>query len=215
MSTSEVAEKLGCAKSTVLRWLNRHDIPVRDKNNEQYPWHDEDRLRKMYKEQGLNQYEIADELGCDQVTVAKWFDKHDIETGFEHVEQLRDGDWLREKYIEEGLSQLQIAELLDCNQMSVSRWCMKHGIETRKANFEKYGHFTFNEGYARFSSSIHGDQDTVKIHRLVMVAEEGFEAVCDMDVHHKNGIRWDNRAENLELMNPSDHISMHRQKRDI
>lgn len=206
LSSIDIAEELGCEKSTVLRWLDRHGIDTRERNSEKHPWHDEQRLREMYFEQEMDQYEIADALGCDQVTIAKWFQKHDIETNWEPVTKLRDEDWLRQKYIEEGLSQHKIADEIGCSQMTVSRWCHKHGIETRRANYEKYGSHRFQDGYEVFSSS----GDRVLVHRLIMVAEEGFDAVVGMDVHHQNEVKWDNRPENLKLMDPAEHISHHR-----
>lgn len=175
------------------------------------PWQDEDTLRELFIKKDKSTYEIADDLGCKQATVSKWLNRHNIDTGFEHYEKLRDETWLREKYIEESLSQHEIADLLGCGQMTVSRWCQKHGIETRKANFEKYGCHTFDDGYEIFSHRPKdGSGGFVKVHRLIMVAEEGFDAVEGMEVHHKNGIRWDNRPENLELLTPSNHISLHR-----
>lgn len=206
LSSVEIAEELGCEKSTVLRWLDRHDIEVRDRNSEKYPWHDEKRLREMYFERDMNQYEIADELGCSQVTIAKWFDRHNIETGWVSVDVLHDEDWLRHMYLDKGFSQHEIADKLGCAQMTVSRWCDRHNIETRKANYEKHGSHGFKDGYEIFSSK----GERIYIHRLIMVAEEGFDAVKGMDVHHKNEVRWDNRSENLKLMDPAEHISHHR-----
>lgn len=47
------------------------------------------------------------------------------------------------------------------------------------------------------------------IHRLVAVAEYGFDAVAGKHVHHKNGIRWDNRPENLEPADQKTHMNKH------
>ena len=33
-------------------------------------------------------------------------------------------------------------------------------------------------------------------------------------VHHKNGKRWDNRIENLEVMDKSEHAKMHGQRKE-
>jgi len=206
LPAAEISDKLDCAKSTVITWLEKHGIEVRNRNSGTYPWQDKDRLVQMYHEDGLDQYEIADELGCKQVTIAKWFKKHGIETYWETVGKLRDEDWLREQYVKNGLSQHQIADKLDCGQMSVSRWCRKHNIETDKANYEKHGSHRFDAGYEVFSSR----DEQVAVHRLIMVAEHGVDAVKGMDVHHNNEVKWDNRPQNLELMTPSDHISYHR-----
>jgi transcriptional regulator with XRE-family HTH domain len=178
------------------------------------PWQDKERLQELFLEKGMTTYEIGEKLGCAQVTVSKWLKKHDIETDFETHDTLRDEQWLRTEYIEKGKSQHEIADDLGCCQMTVSRWCRKHGIETRKANYEKHGcHGWDNNGYEFFSHTPKdGGGGRVKVHRLMMVVEEGVEAVKDKHVHHKNEVRWDNREENLELLMPSDHLSHHRNK---
>jgi len=51
------------------------------------------------------------------------------------------------------------------------------------------------------------------IHRLVAVAEYGFDAVVENHVHHKNHIPWDNRPSNLELMSQEEHYRYHAEER--
>jgi hypothetical protein len=54
------------------------------------------------------------------------------------------------------------------------------------------------------------DSATLLVHRLVAVANHGFEAVCDGIVHHENEIKWDNRPENLTLCESHrQHIHLH------
>ena len=44
-----------------------------------------------------------------------------------------------------------------------------------------------DRGYVICASNYRGTMDSVRIHRLVMVAERGFDAVADKNVHHRNG----------------------------
>jgi len=57
------------------------------------------------------------------------------------------------------------------------------------------------------------NSDYVPLHRLVAVAEYGIEEVKEKHVHHKNGVRFDNRPSNLELMSDVDH-TLHEQRKE-
>lgn len=66
-----------------------------------------------------------------------------------------------------------------------------------------------NGGYVRARSQLDGHAEVVFIHRLLAVAEYGFEAVANRHVHHVNGIPWLNYGGNIELKTPEDHINDH------
>lgn len=73
--------------------------------------------------------------------------------------------------------------------------------------------FTDRRGYEYWTGSeIIDDKGQVYVHRLVAVAEHGFDDVSNAIVHHKNGVPWDNRPENLEVMTQSEHVRRHHKK---
>lgn len=65
------------------------------------------------------------------------------------------------------------------------------------------------DGYARWRDCCRGVESYVYVHRLLAVAEYGFDALEGMHVHHRNHIRWDNRPENIELREPAEHGCYH------
>ena len=87
------------------------------------------------------------------------------------------------------------------------------GLERTRAGREavKTDHVslhTIKRGYER----INCNDGKVRHHRLLAVAEFGFDAVKDKIVHHKNSIPWDNRPENLEIMTQAEHASLHKRQ---
>lgn len=186
----------------------------------EYPWRDEERLRNLYWGEEMSLREIASHLDTTYTTVRRWFNRHDIKrrksrkksTGRHQNEAV-----LRELYAEKRLSTHQIAERLGVAQSTIRYWLDKHGIEAREeqsARMERLlsepapyeiSHF----GYAMWRTKFDGDTWRLREHRLLAVAEYGFEEVSNHDIHHKNGIPWDNRIENLQLVTPEEHGKIH------
>lgn len=60
-----------------------------------------------------------------------------------------------------------------------------------------------NSGYVRRARTVGGKHERQTQHRVVMEEILGRRLVHGENVHHINGVRTDNRAENLELWNTS------------
>lgn len=139
----------------------------------------------------------------------------------------RDAETLRRLYHGQGLTTREIANRLGCSNGTVSQWLDRHDIETRenwtagveaakRANrVERVKLRTLDSGYEYWASHEWrpGDDsrtsEIVYVHRLLAVAEYGFDAVADQDVHHENGIPWDNRSENITLLDKGEHGKLH------
>ncbi|AGM11632.1 HNH protein [Halovirus HCTV-5] len=132
--------------------------------------------------------------------------------------EYREEEVLQRKYWEEGKSLKQIAEEYDVQIHTIQRWMKKNDIPRR--DHKQRQKFT-RVNYARFEVRQTGHEawqawdpkrqstDTVLIHRLLAVSEHGFDAVRDKHVHHRNGIPWDNRPGNIEVLTEEEHKSLH------
>jgi hypothetical protein len=81
---------------------------------------------------------------------------------------------------------------------------MRMAVRKKSATF-----LTKPSGYETWATRNRQGMDWVYVHRLLAVAENGFEALNGNHVHHKNGIKWDNRPENIEVLSPSEHARTH------
>ncbi|ADD05235.1 uncharacterized protein Nmag_1659 [Natrialba magadii ATCC 43099] len=186
-----------------------------------YPWRDPEVLRELYIGRELSIHDISDTLACSSETVGRWLDEHGIETREPNWEktpdELRDESWLREQYIEYNQSAEFLAERLDCAAPTVRTWLDKHGIERRSrteavklsALHEPARYDVDTEGYARWRVFRDGQRQRVAVHRLLAVSEYGYEEVGQKVVHHKNGIPWDNRPANIEVLTAEEHGRIH------
>lgn len=66
-----------------------------------------------------------------------------------------------------------------------------------------------HDGYCRWRDYHGGEEFYLYVHRLLAVAEYGFEEVAGKHVHHKDGFRYHNTPENLSLKDPPDHADIH------
>lgn len=119
----------------------------------------------------------------------------------------------------EGNSLNDLADEYGVSSATVYRWMDDWGIERRSISVstsmaagsyydidlrvDKDGYIVFN-GTAPDSTGY-----TVRIHRLAAVAWFGYDAVVDYDVHHLNGVPFDNRQSNITVMEHGEHASEH------
>ena len=127
----------------------------------------------------------------------------------------RDEDALRGLYHGEQLSQVEIADRWGAAPATICNWMERHEIEARSRSLATsiaLGPLrvtTAPDGYEFIQTRQQYKTHRVRHHRLLAVAEYGFENVSEKVVHHRNGIPWDNRGANLELLSDSEHKRIH------
>lgn len=132
----------------------------------------------------------------------------------EYEKPWRSEQILFQKYVLDGKPIKEIATEFGCSHSTVSNWMDRYDIEARwpygrdKVDYAKLITLVSRE----HSYEVWNDNDAscqVRVHRLVAVAEYGFDEVKNKEIHHKNGIEWDNRPENLVPLTTTEHAKTH------
>ena len=207
LSIGEVAERFGCARSTVHKYMEEYGIERRQLKRIDIPGKE---LRELYVEKELSIQEIADKKECGWDAIRKRLREHGIEVtgGKERVEIPEQK--LRELYVERGMSANKVADEIGCSRGPVVNRLREYGIDVRGKNPVSF-EVSYN-GYERSRVFIDGKTKTVRVHRLAAVAWFGWDAVVGNVVHHKSGHPRDNREENLEPMANAEHTATHNRK---
>lgn len=155
----------------------------------------------------LTEYESDDE-----------YDGYADPARFEDVDRpWRDVEIVHRLYWHEELNQGEIADVLNCGKTTVGNGMRDNDIPRRthreamllNGNPYEVSLATRFKGHVEWAPP---SATSIGVHRLLAVHMFGFDAVCGMNVHHKNDIPWDNRPENLELMTRAEHSAHHQRK---
>jgi DNA-binding CsgD family transcriptional regulator len=166
-------------------------------------------LERLYVEKQLSQSDIAERFNCSR-------DKVRTQIRVRGILRPKDIRWsrnrIKELYRERGLSQDEVSDILDANPRTVNRHIKHYGLSKTPKEWQRdrYGNSvsfrTTTRGYEVVTIPGGGDY---LVHRLVAVAEYGIDAVKENHIHHENGVKWDNRVDNLEPIDPSNHATLH------
>lgn len=194
-------------------------------------------LREQYVENSRSTPDIAKECDVTATTVQHWLerygiDRRDQQEAHKPDKPYTDTDWLREEYVEKRRSMKDIGEECDVSAAVILKWLRRHDIETRHPDAYKkrepisiqyiggeLGDLPGPYEQVQSSLTIDGQREyyRVFVHQLLAIAggADPHKVFSDgeYNVHHKNGIRWDNRPENIEFMTTSEHAKHHFEER--
>lgn len=131
----------------------------------------------------------------------------------------QDETWLREKYWDKYMTTDEMGKEAGVTDVTIRDWMERRGIERRDRSQCQIYHrakpptMNIDEyGYERFTIHNSGDVKNMRVHQLVAISEGANPYDLfggGYDVHHKNEIPWDNRPENLEVIEHSEHRRLH------
>jgi len=152
----DIADELDVARTTIVRWLEQHDIEFIKWKDENTNYRDEEWLEAKYVEEGLDKDEIADLCDVQTQTIRKWLIRHQIDerSNVDEDADYRDKEWLKEQHHSEGKSLYQISRDVGEFYQTIKYWVDKFGIEHRKES----GGSEPTESDRDFTAAFEGDE---------------------------------------------------------
>jgi len=199
---------------------NSHEGLYHDGEPE-HPFHNKEWIVEEYIEKERSITEIAKECGVETQRVSDQVKEFGINIRDQDhgYKKYKNKEWLHEQYVLKYKSARQIAKENGVSPKFIEDELKNAGIEIREGGRHKL-HASFRtttQGYEEwygYTPDSGRRDESIHVHRLLAISEYGCEAVSGKDVHHRNGIPWDNRLENIDLMEKSEHGRLHGKDKD-
>jgi transposase len=182
----------------------------------------EPELKRLYREKMMTLSEIGDKFDVSESSAQRLLEKAEIDrrqgkqASPYSRKKYRDETWLREQFIEKERSATEISEDCDVTRHTISDWVHEFELQSElpiKAIFRLGGYKSYS--YPLWSG-LGGASDTeyVSVHQLVVIADgadphDVYGDTSGMQVHHRNGMKCDNRPSNLDLIDMKKHGRRH------
>lgn len=129
-------------------------------------------------------------------------------------------EWLEQKYVKENMTAVEIGNLLNTSKTPILRLLRKYHIPLRKTGargFKGSNHPKWKGGLKTNASGVYirinagkPNAKYVKLARHLMEQHLGRSLTKEEIVHHINGVKTDNRIENLQLLpSQAEHAKIH------
>jgi predicted transcriptional regulator len=203
---SEIAKEKGCCITTISNILKKLEIPTR---RHKIPPEKEEEIIK-FRQEGLTVREIAKRLGCSHGVIYRVCKQNNLRKRYVRFMTSHDIKKAIELY-ESGKGAREIGEMLGYSDNAIINHLRRNGIKIRdkvesqvlwrKAKNPNYqpGRLKTKEGYIEVKQPDHpraNKKGYVREHVLVWEAAYG-KLQDGYVIHHLNGMKDDNRLENL------------------
>jgi len=186
-------------------------------------YRDEGWLREKYHAEGLTLDEMGELCGVTNTTISDWMDRHGIEKlGRREAQRISgkhtDREWLAEQYHGKKRTLADIADECDVGPVTVMNWMERHNIPRREATRHKRVsparyYMPPDNPYPVVASKCQGEFRQAKVHQLVAIADgadpDKVFSDGEYQCHHRNGVPWDNRPENIGVLSATEHADEH------
>jgi hypothetical protein len=148
-------------------------------------------LHELYTQSDKSGLQVAKELGIGRTTLGRYLKKFGIPM--------------------KNLSEIMTGRKLSPEHKAKVVKTLRNGSQNENPNW-KGGRTTTSQGYVWIKSNEHPNknrQGYVLEHRLVIEKKLGRYLEKSEHVHHINGVKTDNRIENLKIVTRSEHTTIH------
>ena len=142
MTTHQLAKVYECSITVICRILNSIGVEMRDPSEKTYAWEDKDEIARLYTEDFISTYQIAERYACSSTTIVKILKSIGVEmhpngwSGKGKPSPKRHEAWdkadeIAHLYTEDLMSLYQLAEQYECSVPVISRILKDMGIDAR------------------------------------------------------------------------------------
>ena len=185
----------------------------------EHQYRDPDWLERELYEKGREAKDVAQQFGITESAIHYWVDKHDLARRSSSVpedaeETYRNPEWHREMHWDRSLTRKEMAERAGVKESTIINWASRLGVPTR---YGSTGPAKFrtreSTGHETWRSMRHVSDARVAVHQLLAISEGADPRKIfsngQYHVHHRNGIPWDNRPANIEVLSREEHARRH------